>query len=127
MLFRSGVYRYILALQWIEEKEVPNTVIASDSSSALSSIRSGRSSFRMDLINEIFLIMYRLQMKGIFTRFIWVPAHVGGKGNEQVDILAKQALKISHVDLQVPLSKAEVKSFIRIHAQIHGRSIRANR
>ena len=71
----------------------------------------------MDQINEVFLIMYRLQMKGIFTRFIWVPAHVGVKGNEQVDILAKQALKISHVDLQVPLSKAEVKSFIRTCAQ----------
>ena len=38
-------------------------------------------------------------------------------GNEQVDILAKQALEISHVDLQVPLSKAEVKSFFRIYAQ----------
>jgi hypothetical protein len=67
----------------------------------------------MGLINEIFFIMYRLQMKGIFTCFIWVPAHVGGKGNEQVDILAKQALKVLHVDLQVLQSKAEVKSFIR--------------
>ena len=57
-------------------------------------------------------------MKGIFTHLIWVPAHVAVKGkNEQVDILAKQALKISHVDLQVPLSKAEVKSFFRIYAQ----------
>ena len=69
------------------------------------------------MINEIFLIMYRLQMKGIFTRFIWVPAHVGVKGNEQEGILAKHALKILHVDLQVPLSKAEVKSFIRTYAQ----------
>ena len=107
----------ILALQWIEEKEILNTVIASDSFSALSSIRSGRSSFGMDLIQEVFLIMFRLQMKGIFTRFIWVPAHVGVKGNEQVDILAKQALKISHVDLQVPLRKAKVKSFSRTYAQ----------
>ena len=47
--------------------------------SALSSIRSGRSLFRMDLINKVFLIMYRLQIKGIFTRFIWVPAHVDVK------------------------------------------------
>ena len=39
------------------------------------------------------------------------------KRDEQVDILAKQALKVLHVDLQVPLSKAEVKSFIRTYAQ----------
>lgn len=43
------------------------TVIASDSFSVLSSIRSGRSEFRVDIVNEIFIIMYRMQVKGIFT------------------------------------------------------------
>ena len=61
--------------------------------------------------------MYRLQIKGIFTSIIWVPAHGGVEVNEQVDILAKQALKITNVDVQVPLSKAEVKTFIRTYAQ----------
>ena len=58
-----------------------------------------------------------MQVKGLFTTFIWVPAHAGVEGNEKVDILAKQALKITDVDLQVPMSKAEVKSFIRTYAQ----------
>ncbi len=44
----------LLALHWIEEKKMKNTVIASDSYSSLESIRSGRSLVRMDIINEIF-------------------------------------------------------------------------
>ena len=58
-----------------------------------------------------------MHVKGIFTQYIWVPAHVGVEGNEQVDILAKQTLRITQVDMQVPLSKAEVKSFIKKYTQ----------
>lgn len=58
-----------------------------------------------------------MHVKGIFTQFIWVPAHVSVEGNEQVDILAKQTLRIARVDMQVSLSKAEVKSFIKKYTQ----------
>lgn len=37
---------------------------------------------------------------------------VGVEGNEQVDILAKQTFRIKHVKLQLPLNKAEAKTFI---------------
>lgn len=43
--------------------------------------------------------------------------------NGQADILAKQALKIKYVDLQVPLSKAEAETFIGAYAHQYGRSI----
>ena len=46
--------------------------------------------------------MYRMENKGLPTCFLWVPAHVGVEGNEQVDILAKQTLRIKQLDLQVP-------------------------
>lgn len=49
--------------------------------------------------------------------FIWVPAHVGEKGNEEVDLLAKQTLKSQTVDLQIALSKAGAKTTIKVYAQ----------
>ncbi len=71
----------------------------------------------MDIINAIFRKTYNIKVMGISTRFIWVSAHVGVEGNEKVDILAKQTLRIKQVDFQVPLSKAEAKVLIRIYAQ----------
>ena len=106
-VYTMELWAILLALQWIEEKNIYNTVIASDSFSALMSIKSGRSTSRTDVIYEIFSIMYRMENKGVPTCFLWVPAHVGVEGNEQVDILAKQT----------PLSKAEAKTFIRSYAQ----------
>ena len=44
-----------------------------------------------------------------------MPAHVGVEGNEKADILAKQSVKRQLIDMQIPLSKSEVKSIIKDH------------
>lgn len=43
---------------------------------------------------------------------MWGLAHVGLKGNEEGDRLAKQALQRDTMDLQVPFSKSEVKGVV---------------
>ena len=106
----------VLALQWLEEKEINNAVIASDSFSALESIKSGRSACRMDLVYEIFMLLTRLGNRGTSTCFMWVPAHVGVDGNEQADILAKQTLSSKEIDIRITLSRSEVKPIIRTYA-----------
>lgn len=116
-VYTTELIAILMALQWIEEKETNNTVIASDSLSALMSIKSGKSLFRSNIINDIFLMLYRMELKGLSTCFLWVPAHVGVEGNEQVDMLAKGSLKNKHVDLRTPLNKEEAKSIIRKYAQ----------
>ncbi len=106
----------ILGLQWIEWRNKNNVVVASDSLSALISIGSGKSC-RLDILNEIYQIILRLHNNGKNVSFVWVPAHVGVKGNKEVDLLAKQSLKSQTIDLQVKLSKAEAKTIIKVHAQ----------
>ncbi len=71
----------ILGLQWIERRNKNNVVVASDSSSALISIGYGKSC-RLDILNEVYQIILRLHNNGTNVSFVWVPAHVGVKGNE---------------------------------------------
>jgi len=59
--------------------------VASDSL-ALTSIKSRKSS-RPEKLIEIYQIIYRLYNKGLSIWFVWVPAYVCVKGNEEADML----------------------------------------
>ena len=50
--------------------------------------------------------------KGSQVKFLWVPAHVGIRGNERADELAKNALKKGSIVMQVDISKSEAKCTI---------------
>lgn len=43
------------------------------------------------------LSIYRVNTLGSKICFLWIPAHVGVDGNEEVDHLAKEALKLSSI------------------------------
>ncbi len=45
-------------------------------------------------MNEIYGNLYRFKNMNIMIIFMWIPAYRGIKGNEKVDSLAKQALKM---------------------------------
>lgn len=102
----------IIALQWVEEVKPHRTVICSDSM-FLSSIQIGKSICRQDLLDEISQLIFRLGQQNIYIEFTWIPAHVGIKGNEKVDKLAKDALKADQIEIKVPLSKSEIKVIIK--------------
>lgn len=102
-----------LALQWVEDNRPRKAVIASDSSSALMSIKNGQSESRQDLICEIMQSGNNLIKAGIEMVFLWVPAHIGVRGNEWADKLAKGALKKECIDMEVKYSKAEIKSIVK--------------
>ena len=50
---------------------------------------------------------------GVVVRFCCVPAHSGVEGNEIVDQLAKRALKLDIIYINVPLGRGEAKCKIR--------------
>lgn len=104
-----------LALNWLLVNcavGITKAVIASDSQAALLSIQTGKSC-RLDLLYRIHDILFQLHSRDVCVQFVWVPAHVGVDGNEEADILAKQAMKSVIVNIAVPLSKNEAKSIIR--------------
>lgn len=103
----------ILALQWVEETKPSKAVVCSDSMSSLTSILSGRSSSRQDLLEEIHQIIYKITQQKTFLQFFWVPAHRGIQGNEAADKLAKEATGAEHVELEVPLSRSEMKIILK--------------
>jgi ribonuclease HI len=69
------------AVEWIEEVRPLRAVICSDSSSSLISLKRNHSESRPDILLVIQQILYHIQMMGLSAVFLWVPAHIGVKGN----------------------------------------------
>uniref|UniRef100_A0A8C2BUC3 Reverse transcriptase domain-containing protein n=1 Tax=Cyprinus carpio TaxID=7962 RepID=A0A8C2BUC3_CYPCA len=112
-IYTAEMVAIIIALQWLEEARLPKSVICTDSMSSLTSNQNGESGCRQDLLNEINQIMFTINQQGTIVQFVWVPAHKGIEGNEQADKLAKEATKEEEIQINVLLSKSEIKVIIK--------------
>ena len=114
---KLGVYTVemlavLVALRWVEKTKQDKVMICSDSTSILASIRSFHSNSRQDVLYEVLQSVIRTANQGGQVKLLWVPAHVGVRGNERVDELAKRALKKENIEMLIHISKAEVKCII---------------
>lgn len=83
------LYAIVLAFEWVEQYKPGKVLICSDTTSALTNLKAGRSNTPQDLIGKMMSMHSRAVDRGTAIIFIWVPAHVGIRGNEKVDKLAK--------------------------------------
>ena len=111
-IFAAELVAMMVALQWVEDVKPRLVAICSDSFAAITSLVSGNKVSRQDIIYEILASLLRISSVSLIV-FVWVPAHVGLEANEVVDRLAKQAVKHNEINVQVMLSKNEVKSKIK--------------
>lgn len=97
-VYSTETVAIVKALEWLEETRPEKVVICSYSAAAINSIESSRSC-RMDLLYEVYLHLHQLKGIGVAVTFLRIPAHIGVRGNERADRLAKKALSRSEPDL----------------------------
>ena len=90
-IYSAEIRAIELAITIIEQLTQTYFVIHSDSSSALASLQQliPKNPFVRKIKHDI----YRLASNNKIVCFNWVPAHVGIRGNEKADQLAKEATK----------------------------------
>ncbi|KAL2077950.1 hypothetical protein ACEWY4_025635 [Coilia grayii] len=109
-VFTAESMGILKALQWVVEAQAKDVVLCTDSFSLLQCLKSCSSNARPDLIAGILLLLNSLYLSGCDVSFLWVPAHVGIKGNEIADKLAKEYLNKDVVMLPVGPGRTELRS-----------------
>lgn len=108
-LFKSTTFAIIMEIRWIREVKISKAVICSDCSSALISLKEMKSETRQDMVIEIIQELYSIKQASLKVQFLWVLAHIGLRGNEEADALAKKATEREIVDIQILFSRLEIK------------------
>ena len=114
-IFRAEQTAIIMALEFIRELNIKQSVIFCDSLSVLCDLKELNTSKKT---TEIRQLLYQLKELKLDISFEWIPSHCGIAGNEIVDGLAKEALKQSN-ETNIPLNKTEMNNIIFKHYMEH--------
>ena len=102
-----------MALELAQSTSGQSFIIYTDSLSSLQALSGSQYThpFILDILNTY----TQLINHGYEIVLAWVPSHVGIKGNEKVDIMAKEALNLPLSSVKIPYSdiKPSVNSYIR--------------
>jgi len=107
-----------MALLWVKEKYERNELqqdiaIFSDSLSSLTALKTRHAACRPNMLDDILRIVNEI---GRNILFIWIPSHLGLRGNELADRLAQAATRNCAVSIELNLEKLEynirIKKFI---------------
>ena len=95
------------AITWILKGGIQNSVILTDSLSAIQALQYGKSRSRPDKVDKILSLLNLASTVKFNISIDWIPAHVGIEGNESADMAAKEAMTTGTKDPTRP-SKSEI-------------------
>ena len=101
------------SLRFLMSKPYTSCVIFSDSLSAIEAIESG--SYMSPIHQNIKYYLHHLWRQGVQVVLCWIPSHVGIRGNEVADGLAKEALLRQAIDYSVLLDITDLYGILEKH------------
>jgi len=108
-IFAAELTAIKLALLWVINTVKEDICIFSDTLSSLQAISSGKSINRPNLLTEIFDLIRKYDRN---INFIWLPSHIGIKGNELADRLANLAISVDNIDKDRGLELSEAYDLV---------------
>ena len=100
-IFTAEMTAICRTLEYLKTTTLHDVVIFTDSLCAVQAIEAGESKARPNLTVEILNNLDELARRGQTCEIHWIPSHVGVEGNEEADILAKEATRHETVDVEV--------------------------
>lgn len=108
-IYTAEAYAIDITLKIIDSSSQLLFLVISDSLSCLISLN------QVNILDHIILKLklkfHYLSQKGKNITMIWIPSHIGLKGNEEADSLAKEALK-SEINNEVKIPSSDYKQYI---------------
>ena len=101
-IFTAEAVALKLAVQYIQSQTLRRTVIYSDSLSCLQALKN--KNLEHPIIREIVQILSYLNEVESQVEFCWIPGHIGIKGNEKADNIAKRIIDHNIYDIKLPFS-----------------------
>ena len=108
-IFAAELFAIKLALLWVISNCDADITIFSDSYSSLQAIASGKSISRPNLLLKVTGLITTYKKK---VNFVWLPSHVGIKGNELADMLANAATARTEIDVNIGLELSEAYNLV---------------
>ncbi|XP_074026912.1 uncharacterized protein [Leptinotarsa decemlineata] len=110
-IYNGELFAILQALKHILEYDIQNSSVITDSLSAIIGIQQMYSDNQI-LIN-IKEAIYAISRENKNIIFLWVPSHVGIRGNELADKAAREALRDQNINFEEELEYGDQKAYFK--------------
>jgi ribonuclease HI len=109
-IFSAEMYAILRACEFVNDLPNPplGVVILSDSKSSLQALERGGTANRQDAQREVLLLCHQIISKGTDLAMMWLPSHVGIRGNDLADREANRATR-EGTSVELKLTPSEIR------------------